>query len=144
MIQKSGVKATCKNCGKPSAVEDFVLDPNFKMMVCLSCSKGRRERAEMMKEVQKKREDNLAAQKEAVKDKPRGWDQEDEYLERMNKSKNKNVVDVTSIDDQRVKYKCPGGKYGFAYDQVRKHPPRCPFCGMDIQKMRLTSQVREV
>jgi DNA-directed RNA polymerase subunit RPC12/RpoP len=118
------IQAKCKKCGRQANAEAFVLDYDFKMMVCPQCIKEKR----LKKEVR----DELA--KEANKHTP-GWDSEDEYLERTYKSKVNASVKVTKLDDEKVRYKCPKCNYEFIYDIDRKVPGRCPYCTEDIHEL---------
>jgi DNA-directed RNA polymerase subunit RPC12/RpoP len=107
---------------KPS---EYVLDPFYRMMVCPACVKDRRMRENVHKEV-----DSLK------KEKPAGFDKEDEYLERTYKEKMKQTVVVEKFSENKVKYKCPKCSYEFLYDTIRKTPGRCPYCATDILRMR--------
>ena len=113
------IKVKCKRCGKLTNSKDFVLDPDYKMMVCPQC----------IKEKQMKKEGKVEA-------KPAGWDKEDEYLEKSQRARMKETVIVRKVGDSRVKYKCPKCNYQFLYDMDKKTPTVCPYCSSNIYKIR--------
>ncbi|MFA5141576.1 MAG: hypothetical protein WC471_01235 [Candidatus Woesearchaeota archaeon] len=131
------VKVKCKNCGRDALASDFVLDPYFRMMVCSKCFKERRGKS-IVDSMKAKSPSQLVVtpvQKE-VKPKPAGWDEEDEYLEKMAKFKQQTTTQVKKIDDERVSYKCKKCSYEFAYNTIKRTPGRCPYCCAEIDKMR--------
>src|SRR3989338_8062351 len=129
------IKVKCKKCGRQAKTGDFVLDPDFKMMVCPLCIKEKRMREEVYSELAKKR-GNEGVEEEELEKKPAGWDKEDEYLQRAYKRVIKDTVKVEKVDEEKVKYKCPKCDYQFIYDIARKTPAVCPYCGSDIFKFR--------
>lgn len=131
----SGIRAKCRRCGKESPVDEFILDPVYKVMVCVACVKERRLKENMASKLKEKKKDiSSGADKEALeaRSKPKGWDSEDEYLERAYKQKIKNRAQAVTIDRETVKYECPKCKYSFVYNVLKKIPSRCPYCGSEI------------
>jgi ribosome-binding protein aMBF1 (putative translation factor) len=45
------IKAICKICGREAPAEQFVLDVDFKKMVCPACVKDKHKREAMLKQV---------------------------------------------------------------------------------------------
>jgi len=130
------IKVKCKRCGRSSKAEEFVLDSDFRMMVCQNCIKEKKMKNEVYDELSKKKE--LKKGKiEEVEKKPAGWDKEDEYLERTQKMRMKEMAQVERVDDEKVKYKCPKCSYKFLYNSIKKIPGRCPYCNSDIARFRL-------
>lgn len=143
-VQSSGVKVTCKRCNRSSPAEGFILDAIYGMMVCPSCIRERQSgggvqvkggRVGAASSVGVAR---LAVDK-PVERRPAGWDSEDEYLEKAVRAKEKGVSSplVRQIDHEHVKYTCPGCRYTFTYDLVRRVPARCPYCSGNIQKFKV-------
>jgi hypothetical protein len=125
------IKAVCKRCGKSSPVDSYVLDPYYRMMVCPTCVKERKDKergAESMAQQNKEK----AKQEEVMKSKPAGWDSEDELLERTQKQRKAVSANFEKISDDKVKYTCPKCKYKFIYNTVSKYPSTCPYCGTTI------------
>jgi DNA-directed RNA polymerase subunit RPC12/RpoP len=62
---------------------------------------------------------------------PKGWDRDDEILERATKEKQSKP----ELDDDRKRYACPkcGYKFAFGGSQKRMYA-RCPFCGADLTR----------
>lgn len=129
----NSVKIKCRKCNRLSSADEFVLDPFEKMMICPLCVKDGKGRMSL----NKKKEDQEKVKKEEAKNKPVGWDHDDDYLERMHKIKQGSpAVEVERIDKERVKYTCFNCKYRFVYNLVTKHPTPCPYCGAAIAKMK--------
>jgi DNA-directed RNA polymerase subunit RPC12/RpoP len=128
------VTAVCKRCGRPSAAEKFVLDPIYKMVVCPSCIAERKSKINMGKKENApgSATSEQAAPKPAAPPKPKGWDNEDEYLNRAYQDKKGNAPIVEKMSDGRVKYQCKKCTYKFAYDQDKKQPANCPYCGQPV------------
>ncbi len=125
------IKVNCKRCGRPAVSTEFVLDPIYGMLVCPTCIKERKSgvaKAEIQQNKNKQQEQaNVQA---AAKNKPAGWDKEDDFLERSykNKQDSTKAATVEKIDDQRVKYRCTKCQFKFTYDFIRKYPGTCPYC----------------
>ena len=124
-MMNSSVKAVCKHCGKQADANSFILDVEYKMMVCPQCVKDRKS-----PKAQKKEEESQKLAKAP------GWDKEDEYLEKMHSVKANQKVTVQKIDEEYVKYQCPHCKYAFKYSIVRQKPGNCPYCSSSIERMQ--------
>ena len=122
-----GISVVCKKCNRPAKADQFILDPVYKMMVCPSCVKDRRD-TEMIAAKKKKTD---AVEQEQKKNKPKNWDAEDEYLEKA-QAKAAPKPKVKIIDAEHVKYQCPSCTYKFKYNKVEKKPANCPYCGSGI------------
>jgi DNA-directed RNA polymerase subunit RPC12/RpoP len=122
-----GIKVKCKACGKMADSTEFVLDPGYKMMVCRNCVHDRRVREEIHSKVKQQKEEQK---------KPKGWDAEDEVLERSCKMKAEKTVKVEHLDDNRIKYCCPKCKYEFVIKLDKMIPNHCPYCGANILSFR--------
>lgn len=134
-MMNNEVKAVCKRCGRQSPSTQFILDPVYGMMVCPLCLKERKSKSAA---IQIRAGRNAAAEKkeEENKNKPAGWDREDDYLERSYAKKKDSQVGVEKIDANHVNYICPKCKYKFIYDTERKYPKVCPYCNGQIFSMR--------
>ncbi len=130
------VSVKCRQCGRQARAEEFVLDVDYRMMVCPQCIKEKRMKKEVYNELAKKKTIR-AEQGEAGQEKPAGWDFEDAYLEQAYKSKVKNAVKAINVGAGKVKYKCPKCGYEFIYDLERKNPGRCSYCGENIHPIQL-------
>jgi DNA-directed RNA polymerase subunit RPC12/RpoP len=87
-ISGKSVEIKCRRCGKTSKAEDFVLDYVYKMAVCLSCIKERKNNDS--KTLKQSFKESEAPHVEAPKPiHPPGWDAEDEYLEKLERQKQK-------------------------------------------------------
>ena len=129
-------RVKCKKCGRPAKPNEFVIDPDFRMMVCPNCIREKRQKQEVYAELNAmKKAKKDAEQGEKKEERPLGWDHEDDILEKAAKLKMKNSVKVEQIDDNHVKYTCPKCKYKFSYDTERKMPKNCPYCSSDLFKM---------
>ena len=122
----AGVKAKCRNCGCEAPVGDFKLHYEIKQMVCSKCYTGK----------SKKEEPSQAQPQE--KPKPRGWDKDDEYLERALKMRQmQNNAHFTRVPgSDQVKCTCINCKYVFNYDSDRRMPHTCPYCDVEVPKMK--------
>ena len=127
------IKALCKVCNQSSPSDQFKLHHTYRQMVCPGCFTGKN---------QKKKEAEERKKVEEIR-KPRGWDQEDEYLERLSNMKQEETKSqFTKIPGtDYVKCKCTGCKYEFKYDPFRKKPGSCPYCDTDIPRMRTFSML---
>jgi DNA-directed RNA polymerase subunit RPC12/RpoP len=115
MINNS-VKITCKRCGRPANSDEFILDHIYGQLVCPACIKDRKTKRPVQEQA-----------KEMPKpQKPKGWDNEDEALERISI---KPASETQRIDDQKIHYACTKCKYKFVYHVDKKYPNTCPYCG---------------
>jgi hypothetical protein len=190
----TGPMAKCRNCGKESPADTFVLDPVYGMMVCQTCVKNRKKPEKIkpgaeekpmqtgkpvekiipntnaarmaMQNMQKKPaldddaddfedEPVKTTAKTAVKnasgtrfqqetpekkvpvDKPKGWDHDDDMIDRAyaakQQAKASQAGSVVTLDDSHIKYTCKKCKYAFKYNTEKMQPAHCPFCGADIK-----------
>lgn len=126
-----GVKVKCRNCGRDADSNEFVLDPNFRMVVCPLCVRERKA-----KDIASGVRGRPAA--EAQKEKPQepshppGWDAEDEYLQHFARAKSKSTIRAQRIDDEHVKFNCPKCNYEIKFNTVKKTPAKCPYCNASI------------
>ncbi len=125
------IKVKCKNCGMLVPTNELVLDNVFKMMVCRTCVKDRKMREDVHKELGDKKGIQVIEEK-----KPKGWDKDDDMLDKLYREKQKEVVQAEKISDDRVRYTCPKCGYKFQYDILAKKPSKCPYCDSEIAKMR--------
>ena len=152
-----GITAKCRQCGQNRPTTEFTLDPIIGAMVCAACSKERKtkESTEQMRKKQAQIEAQVVAQQQErlgaharpaapstqpaapAKNRPAGWDAEDEYLDKLAKAKQNNVVITTRIDKDPVMYKCQKCQYDFAYNVEKQKPSRCPFCNSPIFKFAI-------
>jgi rubrerythrin len=138
------IRAKCRKCGKETKVSDFVVDPVYKMAVCINCSKQRKidEFKQKNKDNNKEYENEINSPTDILKQKIKankkaGWDKDDERLERLNEEKYSTLPKVKKISEEKVKYKCPSCKYEFSYNVIKQIPKSCPFCDKKIEKFVL-------
>ena len=120
------VYVVCKKCGRRAAADKFVLDPIYKMMICPNCVKEGKEKT-IFNPLQQDRP------KEESKSKPKGWDPDDEYLEKAYKQKQSLKPTFEPVGENKIKYICPRCKNKFLYDIVKRFPNVCPNCGSGIK-----------
>ena len=83
-------------------------------------------------------ESRMKKEKQEIKqEKPPGWDHEDDYLEKVHKIKEKTIVEVKQIDNERVRYKCPSCNYSFVFNIFSKKPSLCPYCNHKVRSMKI-------
>ena len=133
MVMMKGVKAKCRKCGREAEANEYVLDHFYKMMVCPNCIKERKAK-DLAVSMQKSAAEQ-AVKAAASDQRPVGWDEDDDYLQRASRSKGKNTVRAVRIDGERVKFNCPKCKYEIVYNTVKKIPGRCPYCSLGIAGM---------
>ncbi len=125
------IKVKCKRCGKTASSDSFVLDGDYRMMVCPFCIQEKKDKQKhQAASIDKMRKQ--AEEQEKIKSKPAGWDEEDEYLNRLHKQKAKVGGDFEAIDEDRIKYTCSKCKYKFVHYLSKKAPSACPYCGMQV------------
>ena len=114
------VPVKCRRCGKTAPASEFTIDPDYKMAVCRSCVKN------------KKNIGNISSQKEGssftptVSERPASWNKVNEKIERDIFEKQK----MTSDKILKTCYKC---NYKFKYNPERNFPNKCPFCGSPVE-----------
>ncbi|MBT4936065.1 hypothetical protein HOL21_00295 [Candidatus Woesearchaeota archaeon] len=126
------VKVTCRVCKGSHPADDFKLHYEFRQMVCPNCYSGKTQKLKEKEELAKKE----------VPQKPAGWDQVDDYLEKAARTKKQDEqkAQFTKIPGtDQVKCKCLSCKFSFKYNPFRKLPRTCPFCNADIPKLRTFS-----
>jgi len=132
------IKVKCNKCGGEMFSDEFVLDPDYKMVVCRNCIRDKRKRQEVWAEVGKQREARLNAEnqegEEAKKPKPAGWDKDDELLDRLVKQKQR-VKETSGFKElANGKVKCAKCGYAFKYDAENHRPMNCPYCFNPVRK----------
>jgi DNA-directed RNA polymerase subunit RPC12/RpoP len=132
MISNNQVSAKCKRCGKTAPSTSFVLDPDYKLMVCPQCIKEKKEAERVRRELEKKKTEKQELAAKETPEKPKGWDSEDEYLERHSKKIETVNVAAERIDNTKIRCTCPSCKYAFVYDTAKKHPKACPYCNAQV------------
>lgn len=134
MAIPSEIKAICKRCKRSAPSEKFVLDTDYRMMVCPYCILEKRD---------KKMQAGAAQQKqEIVRNKPAGWDSDDDYLEKAAEQKKASSgVIFERIDAEKIKSKCPKCKYGFIYNTAKKFPSSCPYCGTPLPTTKFDNAI---
>ncbi len=94
-------------------------------MVCPDCYSGRTEKKA-----------SQPVKKEATK--PAGWDMEDEYLDKVSRLKREETqAQFSQIPGtEHVKCRCTNCKYEFKYNPFTKLPRACPYCDVDVPRMK--------
>ena len=120
------VAAICRICNKSSPSDQFRLHHKYKMVVCPTCFSGRTE------ELRKKE-----AERKVEPSKPVGWDQDDEYLEKMSVArKQERQASFSKVPGtSQVRCTCQYCKFSFKYDPFRKSPKTCPYCDREVPKL---------
>lgn len=143
-------KVVCRRCGREAQADSFVLDPIYGMLVCPECMKEQKFQSNTSKAAVTKMTSDIlmgaktkttpsaAAQpvqkhaQEEAKERPAGWDSEDDYLERMHKQREKLNVNYERLDDLRIRYRCTKCDFKFIYHTEKKYPSMCPNCGTRV------------
>jgi predicted Zn-ribbon and HTH transcriptional regulator len=133
-MDSKGIKVTCRNCNRQALADEFVLDNYYKKMVCPQCVKDRKSKERITDELKKEKE---AQAKEEEAKKPAGWDSEDEFLDRLHKTKVAQTVDVKPLAEGIVQYACPKCKFKFKYSVEQKTPSKCPYCATPVFNVRI-------
>ena len=117
------VKVRCRNCGGEAYSDEFKLDNIKGVMVCPNCSNK-----PSVQLIDKEVEEN------GVDDKPAGWDEVDDYLEKAYRDKKNKQPEVIKAEDGSVYVQCVCKKcqYGFRYNTLKKWPHSCPSCGREV------------
>ena len=125
------VKAKCKHCGKDAASDQFRLHYQLRMMVCPACYSGKPTPAQQ------------AAREVVNPSHPPGWDKEDEYLVKMARIKQEQQPSNFSKipGTEFVKYTCTSCKYTFRHNPINRQPGYCPYCNMEIAKIKIVGSV---
>jgi predicted Zn-ribbon and HTH transcriptional regulator len=135
------VKVKCNRCGKDVYSDEFILDPDYKMMVCQACVREKRTRREVWDEVNKqkadaKRQKQLEAgqnpDEESEEPKPAGWDKEDEILEKLSKQKQRFKDSYVANVVSPGKAKCKRCGFVFKYNEDINKPSACPYCAHPV------------
>jgi DNA-directed RNA polymerase subunit RPC12/RpoP len=124
----NSIEAVCKRCGKKAPVEQFVLDKDYKMVVCPICVKEKK-----LKEEAKINEEAKIVE---VTDKPAGWDKDDEYLEKAHNLREKMRPQFEKMDSERIRYICQKCRYKFVYNILKESPHMCPYCGTAVSGIK--------
>ena len=122
------VQAQCKVCGSTAPAEQFKLHHDYKQMVCQNCYSGK-TKAKAKAEEQAKIE---------APPKPAGWDEVDDYLEKMSRLKKKDTSSPFSKipGTDQLQCQCSSCKYSFKYNPLRGSPRACPYCNTEVPKVR--------
>ena len=121
-----GTRAKCKNCGQEALADQFKLHYQLKLMVCPNCFTGKKSVKTEMEKVA------------AGPPKPKGWDKEDEYLEKASRLRKEEVTaNFTKMPgSDQVQCKCLNCKYSFKFDPYRQTPKTCPYCDQEVPKLK--------
>jgi len=122
------VKVKCKNCGSEAYAEEFKLDGLKGGMVCPNCANRRSAPSVPVKKTE---------EKVKIVERPRGWDEVDDYLERAYVQKTKSVgsgpqIVGTDPEGKFAQVVCRKCNYKFRYNLIKKWPPSCPACGRGL------------
>jgi len=123
-----GIKVKCRNCNKEADSDTFKLHYEYKMVVCPDCFRGKTKKQEEKEKVQ------------IIKEKPVGWDVEDEYLQKYHRQKQKEKPQFKRVPGtNQIQCTCHQCSFSFKYDPFRKRPRTCPYCNENIPKMNTFS-----
>lgn len=157
LSRSGGIQVKCKNCGRPSPADQFVVDHQRKMMICASCAKT------TSKPVPQKLSSMInrsAPSKPAMKAEPSQTigmsmpkvvtpiskapvappapkkivqrDVDDDYLDKMYEQKQMGMKKFPRIDKEKIKYQCSRCGYHFPYNTERITPSKCPYCAYPV------------
>jgi len=115
-MNSDDVIVKCNQCGGNAKASEFVLDADYKKMVCPNCIRNKG----MQKQQQAKQEKTSTEPP-----KPAGWDHEDEEIERLHKEKKAREKPHLDIG---MKLKCKKCDYEFIFKGQRM----CPYCDMEF------------
>ena len=141
----NGVKAICKNCGNAAPADQFRLHNSLKLMVCQPCFIGKNQaksavgtNERTVVSNQPVRQQAPVAEKKPDQNRPKGWDAEDAYLEKMVAiRKQQTQAQFEKIPGtELVKCVCNGCKYLFRYNPVSRIPRTCPYCDVEVPKVK--------
>ncbi|MBW3003547.1 hypothetical protein KY328_05030 [Candidatus Woesearchaeota archaeon] len=124
------IHVKCRRCGKTAPASEFVLDHVYRLMVCPHCVKERKN-SEAKKTKIVEPENKISV----FRNRPPGWDEDDEYLERAQREKQIALSSVRrelQVHGDKVNYKCFKCKYVFVYNKAKHYPNVCPNCGSGI------------
>ena len=127
------IKVKCKRCNNSVDSDELTLDYVYKMMVCKNCVKERIKDQKDKQDLKKQAE----TRKEAKKDLPRDWDHEDEYLERYHTQKKKKGIPIEWVNDNKIRFNCPGCNIAVNYSILKQAPRLCPHCGKNISVKKI-------
>jgi len=122
LVKVKPVKVSCRNCGSEAFADDFKLDAIKGMMVCPECNKK-----PSVKMIQETVEEN------GVDEKPLGWDEVDDYLEKAYKKK-ESPVKTCASEDGYINYVCKKCEYKFRHNTLKNWPNFCPSCGREVNR----------
>lgn len=153
------IKIKCRKCQRTALADDFVLDHDYKMMICPACVSEKRSAGKKKQTVEKTQLDdsmdlNEAAQVspvQSIKPLPRPQfsapaEKKQEYIEISSKANNISAKQAQASSPQRmepsrqaetpmgskVKISCSKCNYRFSYDTERRYPSKCPYCGASV------------
>lgn len=134
------VKAVCRKCGRSSAAERFVLDHNYKMVVCEACSKNRKTNETSLKKDDKKDEFKKTAvevfEKKSYDLSPKTMILKETKTENTYRKIN-DSPNFERIDESKIKMTCSKCKYKFIYDTYKNYPRTCPYCNNKVSTVGL-------
>ena len=150
----NGVSAVCKKCGTSAPAAEFKMHLEDGIMVCPRCISNRKahiesdflikQRSKAAKEASANKgpsqfkgipivQSNDETAPVIQKQRPPGWDAEDELLEKLTRQKEKNKITLTPINGSTLLMcTCKGCSYKFKYDPVQKKPSTCPYCNVRV------------
>ena len=123
------VRAKCKNCQREAPADQFKLHYQLRVMVCPDCFTGK---------TQKKQEEQAKAVVE--KRRPAGWDQEDEYLEKISRfKKQEQRMAFSKIQGtEMLQSTCKSCSFTFRYDPIKNAPANCPYCAAAVPQVKMS------
>lgn len=139
LMRSGSIPVKCKNCGKASPADLFVIDHQRKMMVCPTCAKstGKPVTQKFSTLLEKNKITNATphssipiAPAPPKKEIPK--DHEDEFLEKTYRQKISSLGKYPRIDKEKIKYHCQKCNYKFAYNTERLTPSKCPYCSYAV------------
>ncbi|MBM3199410.1 hypothetical protein FJZ53_00620 [Candidatus Woesearchaeota archaeon] len=152
MIMSKQPQVKCKKCGRSAPADSFVLDHLQGMLLCPDCIREQRTNSKVTKEFVTRAASNIMSsgkinpsprhsaqpkptqeeEKAPVKERPPGWDSEDEYLERSIKQRSKSSIEYERVDESKVRYVCTKCRFKFVYHTEKRYPSMCPNCGTPV------------
>ncbi|MBI2665623.1 hypothetical protein HYX12_03315 [Candidatus Woesearchaeota archaeon] len=151
------VKAVCKRCTRQVSAAQFVLDAEYKTMICPFCVKEKKITSGFAKPAgsENRLNDpnslNRAANRTAVIptksmiSKPEATSalklaskqstiKENQHSStlKLSELQQNNTSNFRRLDQERVKMTCQKCKYEFVYNETQKYPSSCPYCNGPI------------
>ena len=125
-------KLRCRKCKGEVPLNEFVMDPESKGLICTTCSKLKDKKVSISTTKQVATE----APKEQ-KAKPKDWDKEDEMIEQLSRRKQfdpkPRFQQIAGTNEGYMN--CFACGYRFKYNLREMYPSTCPYCNAKVPQV---------